>query len=219
MVTEKNTSERLAQRREAVLAAARRLFVERGFEEVTLSQVVARAGGSLATIYKLFGSKEGLLNAVVFERVQSGAELIRQIGARGVRPDIALKEIGIELQRRFLDPEDVALARIAITRSACDTDFARSFYECTHEPTSQALEALFTRWQEEGCCGPVSPRLLARLFLSILVEDLRSEMFYQSSESRLSCKEREQRIDFFLRGAEIGSRWVSCNPRSDADPT
>ena len=195
--------ERLKRRRNAILAAARQQFLERGFEDATLSNIVALAGGSLATVYKLFGSKEGLLSAVMFEQARSGADFIKDVASRDVPPIEALKEIGCEMQRHFLDPEDVALVRVSIARSACDPDFARAFFEQTKKPTVAALEDLFIRWQQQGRGLAISPRLLARMFLSILVEDLRSELFYQGSAARLSCEERAQRIAFFLRGAGL----------------
>lgn len=48
---------RLEERRSALLTAAQNLFLEQGYERTTLGDVVARAGGSLATLYKLFGDK------------------------------------------------------------------------------------------------------------------------------------------------------------------
>jgi len=204
------SDERLNQRRTAILAAARRLFLEKGFEETTLSHVVGLAGGSLATVYKLFGSKEGLLHAVVFERVRTGADFIRDVARQDLPPPVALKEVGLELQRRFLDADDVALARISITRSSCDPAFARQFYERTHMPTMEALQILFERWQQQGHELSTSPRLLARIFLSILIEDLRSETFYQNCATRLSCEERGQRIAFFLRGAGLEGEGCPC---------
>ena len=198
------SDERLAQRRAALLVAARRLFLDVGFEETTLSQVVTEAGGSLATLYKLFGSKEGLLHAMVFEMMQSGADVIREIGRKDLTPAAALMEVGEELQRRFLAPEDVALVRVSITRSACDPDFAREFFERTHRPTTAALEALFARWQQQGLGLAIPPELLARMFLSVLIDDLRSEMFFQCAIRSLSDEERDHRIAFFLRGAGLG---------------
>jgi AcrR family transcriptional regulator len=45
--------------------AAKALFLKQGYAATSLEQVVAAAGGSLATIYQLFGNKEGLWRALV----------------------------------------------------------------------------------------------------------------------------------------------------------
>ena len=73
----------LDRRRRAIIEAARSLFVEQGYERTTLSEIVDRAGGSLATVYKLFGNKDGLLEAAVFERTFSGDEIVRQAMSEG----------------------------------------------------------------------------------------------------------------------------------------
>jgi AcrR family transcriptional regulator len=62
-----NSSSRQAharQNRAAVLAAARRLFLERGYAETTMAAIAAEAGVSVETIYKTFENKPGLLSAM-----------------------------------------------------------------------------------------------------------------------------------------------------------
>ena len=52
-------------KREALIQAARTLFLERGSDAVTMDQVLARAGVSRATLYSNFDDKGDLLAAVV----------------------------------------------------------------------------------------------------------------------------------------------------------
>jgi AcrR family transcriptional regulator len=52
-----------AQTRADILAAARRLFVERGYATTTIEAIAAAAEASEATVYAGFGSKRGLLLA------------------------------------------------------------------------------------------------------------------------------------------------------------
>ena len=79
--------------RQAVLAAARELFAELGFERTTMRAVAARAGVDPALIYHYFGDKDGLLvaalqppvdEAIVFagladEADRAGEELVRRL--------------------------------------------------------------------------------------------------------------------------------------------
>lgn len=51
-------------RREAVLAAARELFLRQGFRATTVSAVAEAADVSPETVYKAFGSKAGLVEAL-----------------------------------------------------------------------------------------------------------------------------------------------------------
>ena len=123
--------ERLDRRRHAFVEAARTLFVEQGFDRTTLADVVDRAGGSLATLYKLFGNKAGLLAAVVQERARSGESLIDRIGESDLEPVAALHWLGGELRKRMLEPEAVAISRVVIAYSIEDGDFAADFYRKT----------------------------------------------------------------------------------------
>jgi AcrR family transcriptional regulator len=54
-----------ARSREAVLDAAERLIAEHGFEAATVGALVKAAGISASSIYHYFGSKEGVLLAVM----------------------------------------------------------------------------------------------------------------------------------------------------------
>jgi AcrR family transcriptional regulator len=56
--------EQARRNRRAVLAAARRQFLEQGYGSTTLAAVAGEAGVSVETVYKAFGNKAGLLKAV-----------------------------------------------------------------------------------------------------------------------------------------------------------
>jgi AcrR family transcriptional regulator len=61
-----------AATREALIAAARELFGERGYAETSTDEVVARAGVTKGALYHHFSGKDALFRAVV-ERVQQEA--------------------------------------------------------------------------------------------------------------------------------------------------
>ena len=56
-----------AERRSAILAAARTLFSSQGYEKTTMQQVVREAGTSIGNCYFYFNNKEALLRALVEE--------------------------------------------------------------------------------------------------------------------------------------------------------
>ena len=56
--------------RELVLDAAERVMAEHGFEAATLARVVEEAGIPMSSVYHYFGSKDGILLAVM----ERGAE-------------------------------------------------------------------------------------------------------------------------------------------------
>ena len=58
--------EQAARNRDAALDAAERLFLERGYVGTSIASVAQEAGLSVQTIYKVFGSKSGLVKAIYF---------------------------------------------------------------------------------------------------------------------------------------------------------
>lgn len=63
-----DNSRRLAQTRATrvdVIAAAQRLFEEHGYPATTIETIAETSGTPIATVYRLFGSKRGILSAVL----------------------------------------------------------------------------------------------------------------------------------------------------------
>ena len=61
-------TERQIRRREDILAAARKLITERGYEGVNMRDLAKESGVAPKTLYHQFGNKEKLLRAAVEER-------------------------------------------------------------------------------------------------------------------------------------------------------
>lgn len=194
---------RLDRRRKAIVEAALSLFVDQGFERTTLGNIVERAGGSLATVYKLFGSKDGLLEAVVFEKASSGEALIADAVEEGSLPNEILHRIAKGLHAHFLDPEVVALVRIVIARSVSDPDFASLFFERTATRTRDLLKRMFDTWKKHGVPISGDPEMLAELFLGLFVSDLHAEAISHGIAVDHTAQRLRDRINFFIVGAGL----------------
>jgi AcrR family transcriptional regulator len=68
------------QKKEAFLKAAEKLFVEKGFENTSIDEVVRNAGLTKRTLYQYFQSKEDLFYAVALK----GARLLAKASAKAL---------------------------------------------------------------------------------------------------------------------------------------
>lgn len=84
-----------AERREALIDCAKLLFFENGYEQTTISDIIARAGVSKGGFYHHFAAKEDLLEAVV---ARLTAAIIA--GSKDVLSDSSLN--ALERLNRFL---------------------------------------------------------------------------------------------------------------------
>jgi AcrR family transcriptional regulator len=92
--------------RRAIVDAARTVFAERGFRAGSLRDVGERAGVSAANVVHHFGSKEGLLLAVLEARDErSGEELLELFGrgelVRGLRALVRTNSLERDLIRLY----------------------------------------------------------------------------------------------------------------------
>ena len=99
-------------RRDAILRAARLCFLDRGFIRTSISDVIALSGGSRATVYDEFGSKEGLFAALI----ASILDEMRLPEIADGPPEDVLREVGLAYMAQLMDPEALALYRVVLGR-------------------------------------------------------------------------------------------------------
>lgn len=104
---------------EQVLAAAREVFVERG-PGAPLEEVAARAGVGIATLYRRFGDREGLLRAVVLQALEDSRAAAESALADASEDDAdGLSALG-EYMHAVLDLRVSAVVPLALDRLDLD---------------------------------------------------------------------------------------------------
>lgn len=85
--------------REAIAAAAVRLFVEHGYDATTVDQIAREAGSSRATVFRYFGSKEDILFARYQRELEELCAGVRsRKGSDSQRARTVLLELASRLQ-------------------------------------------------------------------------------------------------------------------------
>lgn len=112
-------------RKHAFLEAARKVFLEHGYQAASVNDVVRSAGGSLATLYLQFQNKDGLFTAVLLDQ---DARFTRSMAPENV-DHLPLKEalcaIGERFLRALMEPENLAFFRLLIGESQHFPEAAR----------------------------------------------------------------------------------------------
>lgn len=71
----------LQTNRERILNQALRLFANRGFDAVSVNEIVEAAGITKPTLYHYFGSKRGLLDTLMSERFEELNQIVEEAAA------------------------------------------------------------------------------------------------------------------------------------------
>lgn len=141
--------ERAAQTRERILRAAVKLFAAKGYEGVSVDELVARAHVNKRMVYHYFGSKSGLYSAVL-ERVYAGLAEEEAAIFQG-NPDV--EEALERIIRGYFDflckhPEFVALLLWENLQGGKHLQTLR--LEISKEPILRSLEAVIEKGVRSG---------------------------------------------------------------------
>ncbi len=117
-----------AQRRDAIMQVALNMFREVGFEAASMSQIAARVGGSKATLYNYFPSKEELLLAAMLDEAEKSAETFESALNEANELSTQLQRFVRSLLETLQNENTIKILRVAISVSNT-TDVGRQFYE------------------------------------------------------------------------------------------
>jgi TetR/AcrR family transcriptional repressor of mexJK operon len=157
------------KRREEIAAVAERVFLELGFTETTMQIVASRAGASKETLYRHFGSKEGLFSEVVrarSERVYGGTE--GEFRLQGEPRDV-LKQLGFNLLRLLLNEDPLCLFRTVVAEAPRTPELGRIFFEQGPAQILQQLTLYLEGATRQGLLNCPDSILAAKLFLGAVV--------------------------------------------------
>jgi AcrR family transcriptional regulator len=100
------------QTRGRVLDAARKLFVRKGIDRVTIAQIAEGAGVATPTVYALYKSKDGILRALMRAALFGDRFQIVQSTLQGVADPVRLIALSAHVARAVYEAESVELGLI-----------------------------------------------------------------------------------------------------------
>lgn len=116
-------------KRAAMLAAAKRLFLAHGFAAVSMEGIAAEARVAKVTVYKHFGDKETVLEAVVREESARIEQVVLASRNRGAPVGETLEAFGVALMQLIMSPELLGFDAILRAEAARNPELVRRFYD------------------------------------------------------------------------------------------
>lgn len=184
-------------RREAILAAAQAVFEEVGFERATMSEVTARVGGSKATLYRYFASKEELFRELLKRAAsQHSSAVLDVLHGLGCSPEaeaaealallhsglevaVALQQFGEQVLKIFHTPQRLFARRMVIA-AASDSDVGKLFYENGPARGLQHMERYFEAMMEAGSLRKANPKVAAVHFRGLIEAEIDEADLYNA---------------------------------------
>ncbi len=138
-------------KRRQILAGARAIFGELGYERASVDRVAARAGVAKATVYSHFDDKRALYVACISEEADAQRHELRvALGEAGGRVEDSLQRVGEQLMRVLLSPPFVSLYRQATAEAERFPEVGALAFRRGPEVVYAAVAAWLRRWEARG---------------------------------------------------------------------
>ena len=192
-------------KRLAILKAAAEVFREVGFERASMSEICARVGGSKATLYNYFPSKERLFFEVMYQAKATELEVV----AGSLNPDAndlkaEFLHLGCEFLRFFHTREAVEVRRLAIAGSGT-SEIGRMLFERAVAPTEEHVAEFVKKVMKRGILRTSDPKRSAVHLLSLLESEHAQHILHGATPapaSRAINSSVRRAVDAYLSGYE-----------------
>ncbi|MFO7567036.1 MAG: TetR/AcrR family transcriptional regulator [Enhygromyxa sp.] len=163
-------------RRRELVATAKRLFLERGFAQTSVSAIVREAGVAQGTFYLYFKSKQALLPYLRAEVLGHYLRAFEEsTKGRASRADARL--VAALTRIHAIMREQVAIVRVL--REATSSEEIEQIWLEGRETLSRPLAELITTGQADGSFEVDDPRMAAHLALALLDDLLFESLVWQ----------------------------------------
>jgi len=194
-------------RRQAILEAATDLFLKKGYAATSLSDIIHHSKGSRSTVYTQFGSKEGLLCAMVREITLRVWRVIQENDNAGLCGNVEDYMVG--LARRFLmaavSPLAIAVNRILAAEGRRLPEISHLFFKAGPMVVEEQLAVRFQAIPAVRR-GEIEPEAAVRIFLGMVV----SGYFFRCTLGLVPPPGEEEMdlhvrtaVHIFLRGLDV----------------
>ncbi|WP_444900999.1 TetR/AcrR family transcriptional regulator [Microbulbifer sp. SSSA007] len=190
-------------KRQAILDAAKELFLTKGFAATSVDAVASAAGVSKLTVYSHFSDKETLFSAAITSR----CEMMMPLPIFDLEEGDSVAEVLERIGQAFLsmvDSEDsIRLLRLLCALAAQESKLAQLFFDAGPQQILKDIEQLLRRATEMGKLRVEDPAEAAEDFMGILLGCRHMRVLIGCCEVQAEEERRERvrkAVALFMRG-------------------
>lgn len=192
-------------RQQKFLETAEELFLTTGYANTSVNEVVRLSGGSLGTLYRLFGNKLGLFEAVFrklamtfFNELEEGVVWSNDI-------EKSLMGFGRHMQSIVLKPDGIAIYRLVLMENNDDQEEIRRIYYKYGPQVGIEMLASYLREQVSlKKIAPINEEIAATQFIEMVKGPFVNRLIFGE---KISKEEVEfvliQGVKIFMNGLVI----------------
>lgn len=169
---------RTDEKRQAILSAARAVFEEMGYARASMAAISARLGGSKATLYGYFSTKEQLFAAAMTEALsEPGDEMLALLDESDADVAAVLTRFGVAYLAFITSPEILSQTRVAVAESPF-SDVGRELYALGPNRALSAVETYLAVVSARGWLQVADAKLAALQFKGLLETSTLEPLLY-----------------------------------------
>lgn len=155
-------------KRQAILEAAKTLFLRRGYDGSSMDAIAAEAGVSKLTVYSHFTDKETLFSAAVKAKCEEQLpELLFEL-AEDAPIEAVLLNIGRAFHALVNSRESVELHRLMVTLGSQDPKLSQLFFDAGPQRVLNEMEGLLSQADKAGKLRIAKPQSAADQFFCLI---------------------------------------------------
>lgn len=186
-------------KRDAIIQAGARVFMEQGFGSANMDEVARLANVSKATIYSHFDGKQDLFGAIITGRCQAMIPIIEAAALGDQAPAEALRAIGRQFLDLLLSKGPLSLYRVVLAEAARFPALGRTFYQSGPDKIAGALADYLARQHEAGVLEVPNPRVSAEQFFGMVLGQAHVRVLLGVSEAVPAPEERREIVELAVR--------------------
>ena len=193
---------RRIDRREAIIAVAYSSFLDHGYAATTMSGIAATIGGSKATLWSYFPSKEALFEAVLDTATSVYRAQLSTLLETGGDTERTIRTFCHSFLEKVTTPEALALQRLTHAEGARFPEVGRIFYERGPRTTQTMLAAFIGSAMERGALRHDDPLRAARTLASLCMSGIHQQLIFgrlAAPTPQLIATDADAAADLFLR--------------------